>query len=136
MKKFLALLPACLMLAGCTTVNTVENSDKAGQKTMVADKRVITDSSLSRRIQIVGLNVDESGPGGLLRVQVELVNRTRSRQAVNLLWEWFDQAGMLVSTPMSTGTTRSIEGGESVHIPVTAPSPRVKDFKLKLIEAR
>lgn len=136
MKKFLALLPACLMLAGCTTVNTVENSDKAGQKTMVGDKRVITDSSLSRRIQVVGINVDEGGAGGLLRVQVELVNRTRSRHAVNLLWEWFDQAGMLVSTPMSTGTTRSIEGGESVHIAVTAPNPRVKDFKLKLIEAR
>jgi uncharacterized protein YcfL len=135
-RKFLSLIPVCVMLVGCTTVNTVENADKVGEKQMIADKRVLTDSSLSRRIQVVGLNVDESAPGGLLKVQAEIFNNSRNRQAFNYLWEWFDQAGMVVATPMTTGTTREIEGKDTIHIVGTAPNARARDFKLRLIEAR
>ena len=66
----------------------------------------------------------------------EVYNNSRNRQAFNYLWEWFDQAGMVVATPMTTGTTREIEGKDSIHITATAPNPRARDFKLRLIEAR
>jgi len=45
-----------LALAGCTTVNTVENADKQGQRQMVTDQRAITDASLGRKVSIVGVN--------------------------------------------------------------------------------
>lgn len=134
--KLLSIVPACALLVGCTTVNTVERADPVGQRQMVDDKRVITDSSLGRRVRIVGVNVDESAPGGMLKVQVEIQNTSRSRQAFNYRWEWFDAAGMIVATPMTTGTTRDVEGKENILITATAPNPRVKDFRLKLIEAR
>ena len=89
-----------LVLAGCTTVNSVENADKQGQRQMVTDQRAITDASLGRKVSIVGVNQSMT-PGGLLKVQVELQNRTRSLQRFNYRFEWFDANGMQVTTVAS-----------------------------------
>lgn len=60
-----ALATATLMLllgAGCQTVNTTETAQPAFQRNMVSEKRVITDASLARKVQILGVNVSD-GPG-------------------------------------------------------------------------
>jgi uncharacterized protein YcfL len=85
-----------LALSGCTTVNTVENADKQGQRQMVTDQRAITDASLGRKVSIVGVNQSMT-PGGLLKVQVELQNRTRSLQRFSYNFEWFDANGMQIN---------------------------------------
>ena len=123
-----------LGLAGCTTVNTVENAQKEGQRQMVTDLRAVTDASLARKVSIVGVN-QAMTPGGLLKVQVELLNRTRSLQRFNYRFEWFDANGMQVNNVISAVIPDQIEGKESKMISSIAPSPSCKDFRVKFIEA-
>ncbi len=118
---------------GCNTVNTTETAQPGFQRNMVAEKRVITDSSLARKVQVLGVNATE-GPGGFLKVQAELQNTTRSLQRFSYKWEWFDQSGNLVEGPASVAVTRQIEGKESMFISGIAPKPTAKDFRLKLYE--
>jgi len=123
-----------IVLSGCTTVNSVENADKEGQRNMVADTRAVTDSSLNRKVNIVGVNTSMT-PGGLLKVQVELQNRTRSLQRFLYHFEWFDANGMQVNNVLSASVPDQIEGQESKFIFGIAPNPNCKDFRVKFIEA-
>lgn len=123
-----------LGLAGCTTVNTVENAQKEGQRQMVTDARAVTDGSLARKVSIVGVN-QAMTPGGLLKIQVELLNRTRSLQRFNYRFEWFDANGMQVNNVISAVIPSQIEGLESKMISSIAPNPACRDFRVKFIEA-
>lgn len=124
-----------LFVSGCasTTVNSVENAQKEGQRQMVSDSRVITDGSLNKKVSVVGVNQTMT-PGGLLKVQVELLNRTRSYQAFNYRFEWFDASGMQMNNVASALIPSTIEGKESKFISAVAPTATCKDFRLKLIE--
>src|SRR6185436_5670421 len=86
---------AGILFSGCTTMNSVENADKSGQRNMVTDARAVSDAGLDRKVSIVGVNTGMT-PGGVLKVQVELQNRTRSLQRFNYHFEWFDANGMQV----------------------------------------
>ena len=101
---------------------------------MVADTRAITDSSLNRKVNIVGVNTSMT-PGGLLKVQVELQNRTRSLQRFLYHFKWFDANGMQVNNVLSASIPDQIEGQEDKFISCVAPTPNCKDFRVKFIEA-
>jgi uncharacterized protein YcfL len=133
--KLAALFAAVLAAAGChTPVNSVENAQKTGQRTMIADQRVIIDQSLNRSVNIVGVNTATTS-GGVLRVQVELLNRTKSLQRFAYTFEWFDVNGMQINNVLSATIPDQIEGGEDKFISGVAPTPACKDFRLKLIKA-
>ncbi|HXF11263.1 MAG TPA: YcfL family protein [Desulfuromonadaceae bacterium] len=136
MKTFHLLALGCLVagLTGCTTVNSVENANKEGQRNMVSDMRAVTDHSLSKHVAIVGVNTALT-PGGLLKVQVELQNRTRSLQRFIYRFEWFDANGMQVNSIVSAPAPDQIEGRENKMISAVAPTPNCKDFRVKFIEA-
>ena len=128
----------CVLLgisaAGCrTSMNTVERAQPVAQRQMMADKRVLTDAGLADSASFVGLN-ETTTPDGLLKVQLEVLNRTHSLKHFSYRFEWFDQNGMLVNTPTSTFIPRQIEGQESLFISAVAPNAVVKDFRVKLIE--
>jgi len=130
---FAMLATGTLLLAGCTTVNTVENTEKVGQRQLVSDQRVISDASLNRKVSIVGVNTATT-EGGLLRVQVELENRTHSLQRFLYKFEWFDANGMQVNNIISASVPEQIEGKESKMINSIAPNPSCRDFRVKFIE--
>src|SRR5580698_2504548 len=90
----LGLVTGLAMVSGCgsPTVNSVENSQKEGQRDIIPDKRIITDSSLNRKVRIVAVNTVMT-PTGLLKVQIELKNRTGSIQRYLYTFEWFDANG-------------------------------------------
>ena len=135
--RSLSCLPFALLLAGCgTPMNTVERAQPVGQRQYVDDQRIVTDSSLDVRARILGVNQAMTA-GGLLKVQAELVNASRSTKSFNYCWEWFDQNGMQVNTP-ATGVLIPIviEGKESKFVSSVAPTPACKDFRLKLIRPR
>ncbi len=123
-----------LVLTGCTTVNTVGNAQMEGQRTMISDQRVISDASLNRKVAIVGVNSTMTS-GGLLKVQVELENHTRSLQRFLYKFEWFDANGMQVNNILSASVPEQIEGKESKFIYSIAPTPGCRDFRVKFIEA-
>lgn len=123
-----------LAVSGCkTSVNSVENAQKEGQRQMVSDSRVISDGSLANKVSIVGVNQTMT-PGGLLKVQVELLNKTRSYQSFSYRFEWFDASGMQMNSLSPAVIGSSIEGKESKFVSAVAPTAACKDFRLKLIE--
>ena len=135
--KLAALCAVILAVAGCHTpsVNSVENAQKTSQRSMISDARVVSDTSLNRKVGVVGLNTAMT-PGGFLKVQVELLNRTRSPQGFVYHFEWFDQNGMQISGPSTAVLADQIDGGESKFISAIAPTEVAKDFRLKLILAQ
>jgi uncharacterized protein YcfL len=125
---------ALLAVAGCrTSINTIENTQKEGQRQMISDTRLITDGSLARKVTFVGVNQTMT-PGGLLKVQVELFNRKSSLQRFSYHFEWFDANGMLIDNVVSPTVADQIDGGESKFISSVAPTPACKDFRVKFIE--
>jgi uncharacterized protein YcfL len=138
MKAPSLLLIACtaatvLLPTGCTTVNTIEPAQSVAQREMLSDQRVITDASLGRRVKLIGINT-ATGPGGFLKIQVEVQNTSRSRQSFTYRVEWFDENGMIITQPTRTALPQSLEGKETASITATAPTDKAKDFRIKFLE--
>lgn len=128
------LVVANLALAGCSSMNTVENANKEGHANMVTDQRVISDPRLGGRVDIVGVNTAVT-PGGLLKVQVALQNHTHSTQRFLYAFEWFDLNGMQVKNVLSATLPEQLEPKESKNISGLAPTPACRDFRVKFIQA-
>ena len=130
-----ALLARVLLTGGCkTTMNTVENAQPTAKKEMVADKRVITDSSLASKVYVVGVN-EAKTPGGLIQIQLEVVNQTSSRQRFTYHVQWFDAAGMQLSSTTAAILPCVIEGKETRYLSAVAPHPACKDFRVQFLES-
>ena len=111
--KIAALFVVALAVAGChDTMNSVENAQKEGQRNMVSDSRVVSDTGLNRKVGVVGINTAMT-PGGFLKVQVELLNQTSSMRNFNYHFEWFDQNGMQVSGSSTAVIPDEIDPKES-----------------------
>ena len=132
---FIPLAGAVLLaVTGCrTSMNTVENAQKEGQRQMISDQRVVTDNSLAHKVSFVGVNQIMT-PGGLIKVQVELLNRKHSLQRFSYQFEWFDANGMKIGNVASPTIPDQIEGGESKFISSVSPTPACKDFRVKFLE--
>jgi len=133
--RFLTLAGALLLLvvSGCkTSMNSVENAQKTGQRQMVSDQRAITDKSLASKVSIVGVN-SAMTPGGFLKVQIELLNNTRSFQRFSYHFEWFDANGMQITTLAPVEVPDQIQGGEDKFISSMAPTAECRDFRVKFI---
>jgi uncharacterized protein YcfL len=132
---YLTLAGALLLVVfGCkTSVNSVENAQKTGQRQMISDQRVVTDTGLGKKVSIVGVNSAMS-PGGFLKVQIELLNTTRSAQRFSYHFEWFDANGMQLAALTPAEIPDQIEGGEDKFISSVAPTPACRDFRVKFIE--
>ena len=129
------LAVSMLLAGGCktTTVNTVENAQPTAKKEMVSDKRIITDSSLAKKVYVVGVN-DAKTPGGLIQVQLEVVNQTSSRQRFTYHVQWFDANGMQLSSTTAAILPCVIEGKETRYLSAVAPHPACKDFRVQFME--
>ena len=122
-----------LAVSGCkSSMNSVENAQKTGQRQMIADQRVITDKSLASKVSLVGLNTVMT-PGGFLNVQIELLNNTRSPQNFSYQFEWFDVNGMQLTALAPVMVPDQIQGGEDKFISGVAPTTACRDFRVKLI---
>jgi len=136
MKRTSLAILACAAVFGltaCRSVNTVEPAERVNPPRTINDKRVITDPSLQRRVAVVAVNESE-GPGGHLRVQVEVMNTTRRYRTFNYKFEWFDADGILIETPTTGYRSSQLEGGERRMLVSVAPTAEAKDFRLQLIE--
>jgi uncharacterized protein YcfL len=132
---FLTLAAAGMFAAtGCkSSVNSVENAQKTGQRQMVTDQRIITDRGLAKTISIVGVN-QVTTPGGFLKVQIELLNTTRSPLRFSYRFEWFDANGMLLNSAAMPTFPDQIDGGEDKFITGQSPTPACKDFRVKFLK--
>jgi len=120
---------------GCRSMNTVERENPIGVPDPVADKRIETDSGLRDIARVVSVR-QATTPDGLLLIQVQVMNKRFSAERFNYMFEWFDQNGMAVRTPLSEWRAQQIGGKEVIALIATAPDATAKDFRLKLIDAK
>lgn len=136
MKLLLAAtaLAAALLATGCaTSVNTVSRAQPTATPDYVPDQRVITDSSLSRKVGIVSVN-QSTVSGNLLKIQVTLENRSSKPQAFTYKFDWIAQDGMELSGPTGGWKQIQLQGREVRAVSAIAPTPAAADFRLKLRE--
>ncbi len=129
----LAMVAIALLTQGCKSVNSVERAEPVNQRQMVSDKRIITDPSLARKVQILGVN-EATLPGGYLKVQVEVRNATRVAQDFSYRFDWLDASGMHLRTATAGFIPQHIQGAEHLYVIGVAPSSDAKDFQVKFIE--
>lgn len=128
-----AVLTLAALIVGCQTVNTYEPKDKQAVTHTIVDKRVETDLSLKDKAHMQQL-ITAHTPDGFLKVQAQLYNGTNKRARINYRFEWVDQDGMLINTPLSSWKQLSLAGRETGLIQATAPVKNAVDFRLKLLE--
>lgn len=129
------VLCVLVVLSGCATVNTVEPKQLAANRSIIADKQVITDPILNVRAPILSVN-ETITLDGFVKVQVEIRNATKKSKQLEYLFEWFDEHGNLAPSTSSRFQMREILGGETIFLTSISPTRTAKDFKLKLIRAR
>lgn len=132
MKNIIIFVAAVFALCACDTVNTFERANPIATKKMVDDVRIITDSAVDDYAFVAGIN-EGFTPGGFLKIQAEIVNRSSAYRNVNYKFEWFDVNGMQANSITSAWISLPIEGGESKMISAVAPNKNVCDFRLKLM---
>lgn len=136
MKPFLvpALAALALLAGGCaSSVNTVTRAEPQASPNYVNDQRVITDSTLGRKLGIVSVN-DAKVSGDILKVQVTLENKSSKPQAFTYKFAWIADDGMELSAPTSGWRQIQLQGREIRAVSATATSPRAADFRLSLRE--
>ena len=136
-RSLFVLLPAAalaLLATGCaTSVNTVSRAQPQANPDFVPDQRLITDSTLARKVGIVSVNQAKVS-GDLLKIQVTLQNKSSKAQAFDYKFDWIASDGMELSSPTGGWKQIQLEGKEERAISATATSPRAVDFRLKLRE--
>jgi uncharacterized protein YcfL len=135
----LPVLLGVLALAACNNspepVNTVERANERADPDLIESESVIFDRSLGRSLGLVRVN-ETTVSENLVKAQVVLQNRTTKVIDANYQWEWYDDAGMLIHSPMRTFKPVRLRGGERVALTNVAPTPRAVDFRFKITEAR
>lgn len=124
---------AAVIFSGCSTVNTVERAQPLGRPDVVADKRIVTDHTLGRKISILQVN-EGLVSGNLKKIQVLLANNRSRMLNINYSFEWFDVDGMQVSATATAWKSLRLMGEEQKAISAIAPRPTAVDFVLKLQE--
>lgn len=135
MKLPLLLLPLAMILAGCSSpVNTVDPAQTRATPTVVDTRVNIFDNSLAKRMSLVSVN--EAQAGDLLQVQATFTNRQVKPRTFAYQFQWYQQNGMVVTSPEPVWHTGTVEGGQTISLTGTAPKPSVVDFRLSLREIR
>lgn len=131
--RYVTTVAGCLLLAvasvGChRTVNTVAVGDSMTSEY----KWIQTDSGLSEQATVVSARKDRVN--GLLKVQIELLNRRNHDERIVYKFQWLDASGMEITSIASDWQPKVINGRESVMIVGVAPDARVTDCRVKLQE--
>jgi uncharacterized protein YcfL len=135
MKIILPVLAlAALGLTGCaTSVNTVQRANPQATPSYVSDQRVITDTTLARKLSTVSVN-EAKVSGNLLKIQVTLENNSSKPQSFIYKFDWIADDGMELSGPTGGWKQVQLEGREVRAVSAIATSPRAVDFRLKVRE--
>ncbi len=123
-----------LLAAGCAhSVNTVSRAEPQATPNYVNDQRVITDSTLGRKLGVVSVN-DSKVSGDMLKVQVTLENKSSKPQAFTYKFVFIADDGMELSGPTGGWKQVQLQGRETRAISAVATNPRATDFRLSLRE--
>jgi uncharacterized protein YcfL len=126
--NLVVLVGVLAFATGCRTAKPIDPAAPPAVDT----SRVVTDAVLAKKVQVVQI-LQTHTDGGLLQVQVELLNRSRRGEEINYRFEWVDRGGFAIDTILSRWGRLSLVVGQPVMIQGLAPTPNATDFRLKLV---
>ena len=125
----LVSLAMTILLSACgTPVRMAEPTRTEGTR-----EYVDIDRSLQGQVEILAVN-QSTVSDNLLQVQAKVQNTSRRMTRINYAFEWFNEDGILITSPPVTWKTRQVEGNESVFLTAVAPNPEARDFRIKLMK--
>lgn len=134
LKSFFATfsVAASVFLSACTaSVNTIENADAGVGKQLLNDRRVVTDSGTLAMATPLEVRTGTTPDGTIMRVQLELMNRTDAIGRVWYLVEWFDEQGLKIAVP-EVWKQLNIQPAKIESVTAIAPNATARDFRISL----
>lgn len=131
---FAAALPLALAVgfsACAASVNTIENADAGAEKKLLNDRRIITDSGTVDKATPIEIRTGTTPDGAVLRIQLEVMNRTRDIGRLAYLVEWYDAQGLKIEVP-TVWKPLVIQPAKIESITAVAPNAAAKDFRISL----
>lgn len=131
---FMSILIASAFMTGCysPSVNTISNAGVTAKITRVNDKRVDTDSRLTKSLCLTEIRESKTNDG-YMRIQVYLKNMTNETYKIMYRFNWYNNDGAEVENPDNEMWVRKIiVAGDDLTLTSIAPGKNCKDFKLRL----
>ncbi len=129
----LGLIMSIMLLVSCRdSVNLIENQEKTMERNSVLYDKIITDSSVNKRLKVERID-RASLPTGLLKIQARIRNTSTKPFKFSYRFIWYNKTGMEVNTPASTWIEKDILGGDTTNLSAVSPNPQCADFELKLM---
>lgn len=126
-----ALLSAFALSACSASVNTIEKANPEARPTLENDRRVVTDAGTRDMASLIGIRTGTTPDGSVLKIQLEVMNRTRDVGRLAWLVEWFDAQGMKIAVP-AAWIPLAIAPAKIESIVAVAPNADAKDFRISL----
>lgn len=126
----LALVSAFALGACSASVNTVEKAVPAAEKSLENDRRIVTDAGTRNMASLIEIRTAKT-PAGVLKIQLELMNRTRDVGRLAYCVEWFDGAGMKIGVP-AAWIPLAIAPAKIESVVAVAPNSDAADFRISL----
>ena len=125
------MLALCAFSACASSVNTIEKANPSAQKQLLNDRRIVTDSGTNNIAAPIEIRTGTTADGKNIKIQLEVMNRSRDIGRVSYLVEWFDESGMKIEIP-STWRPLTIPPAKIESITAVAPTANAKDFRISL----
>ena len=120
-----------LLLAGCESPGYKPPAPQDGLPEEVWKEQVHMSQAAWQMVSVV--DVKEGFQDGLMRVQVNLRNRTQGRQSFRTLFEWFDESGFKLDTPNEGWKSHIIRANQEFTTGSTATNPKAKSWRLNVV---
>ena len=123
---------AAVLLVGCAaSVNTIENADAGAGKQLLNDRRIVSDSGTLDMATPLEVRTGTTPDGTIMRVQLELMNRTQDIGRVWYLVEWYDEHGLKIEVP-AAWKQLNIQPAKIESVTAVAPNAAARDFRISL----
>ncbi len=142
MKKIQSLLTILFLVAfgfavsGCgNPVVSAGKTDPNDQSNQPDLKRVEIGGSLARDLQIASVN-QATVNGDLLKLQANVRNLKKDARRITYKIEWMDEDGIVINDTSGVWIPLRIRGGETAAIQSVATTPKAKNFRIKMQQAK
>jgi hypothetical protein len=133
MAGWIALAGGCAAPAGTAgTAGAATPAPPPPPPQSAADQRFVLAPELERVLQVVSVGLTNP-PGGFLKIQVNVQNRTQAPQWFRYGLEWFDKDGAQLPLAGGEFTPWMLLPGEMSSIAATAPAPTAVDFGIAFV---
>lgn len=126
--KLLPLVALMALIAGCSTAG-IEAIGTPGSEEKPKEL-VIHSDALANKVTITDMR--SRTVGGLLEVNLKLINLTSRDKAVAYRFSWFDADEFEVEAATDAWTPVSLHGAQSVTVHGVAPNSSVKSYRLNV----